>query len=669
MKRTTRLLALLSVIALLVCGCGHTGEPDRAPDEWRQQIVRLTDSVKTASPCVPLLIDSLLAQAPDSVGYYEAYMWKAQVLLNRLQTDEALRVARRTQQFARRQTATTRVTTLLAQAMALEASVYHRIRQKSKESIRLYSEGLDCIMRGGEKTLAPNFAANLADAYLMVNDIPKAAHYYRRALFLVDSLSLPDEANITLYLGLAQIYTSLEDFPTALYYYRQTEQQYDRMETNMKNYFLNNFGNCYYYKGDYPEALTLFKRLWAHLQTHGDDIFSKGCCMINMADIYLNLQQTDSATLCVNRGDSLLAPFHSDEVNAYINTIRIGIAMRQKDYARVKSLLADKEAARGTELSLLNIRNRYLTDYYVAIGDYHHAYTLSQANKQRNDSALHRKANMRASEIMSRFSEDTLRLHYDLEMGERNAEIAESKAMFYLTLFVLAVIVLGAIVVWNVYRKRKAQTELDMFKLRLITVRQRISPHFVFNVINAKLGNVPREEGDMLVSMAKLIRKNLELTGKTFVPLAEELAFVDRYVSLQSALMGGIDYVRRFLPEEEMEQIVIPSMFVQILVENAIKHGLRNAKGERRLTIEVTGSGEACTVTVTDTGPGFDLRRRSKDSTRSGLSIIRSTMAVVNKNNRRDAQLAFSIGNVTDTEGRITGCQARLTVPKAMRTI
>lgn len=133
--------------------------------------------------------------------------------------------------------------------------------------------------------------------------------------------------------------------------------------------------------------------------------------------------------------------------------------------------------------------------------------------------------------------------------------------------------------------------------------------------------------------------------------------------------MGGIDYVRRYLPEEEMQQIVVPSMFVQILVENAIKHGLRNVKGERRLTIEVTGSGEACTVTVTDTGPGFDLRRRSKDSTRSGLSIIRSTMAVVNKNNRRDAQLAFSIGNVTDDEGHITGCQARLTVPKAMRTI
>ena len=77
--------------------------------------------------------------------------------------------------------------------------------------------------------------ANLGDAYLFKNSLPEAAAWYRRALFLVDSLQLPAKENITLYLGLATIYLHLDDFDSSLKYYRQTEKYFGDMSLAMQS--------------------------------------------------------------------------------------------------------------------------------------------------------------------------------------------------------------------------------------------------------------------------------------------------------------------------------------------------------------------------------------------------------------------------------------------------
>lgn len=667
-----RLGMLLLPLMLLLYACRSGEEGATLTTEQSEQLTRLTDSISVLSPSAKPLADSLLATATDSLFYYSVYAERGVYFINAAQFDSVFECSRRTILFAQRQQPSPRVNGLLSQAYAIEAIVYHRTRRNTVRSIELYGKSLDLVLQSDNKKNAPTAAANLADAYIMLNDIPTAARLYRRALFLSDSLGLPPETNTTLYLGLAQIYTTLEDYQSALYYYEQTDKQFGKIEANMQFYFLNNFGNYYYYKGDYTQALRMFKRMEAAIQKHkANDLLNMSFCKINMADTYLNLGVLDSATVCVDEADRMFKQFNINDGMYYATTIRIGIALKRKDYAAVRRLLADADQVTSTDLNMRNIRSRYLTAYYAATGDYQKAFATQTANRQQMDSTEHKKQNMRASEIMSRFSEDTLRLHFALEMGEKNAEVAESRATLYLTLFVLAVLVGGSVIVWNVQRRRKAQADLDMFMLRLTTIRQRISPHFVFNVINAKLGNAPKEEADLLLSMAKLIRKNLELTGRTFVPLSEELAFVDRYVSLQSSLIsGGIDY-QSILPEEPgvLERITIPSMFVQILVENAIKHGLRSIDGDKRLTITVAVDDCQTTISVADNGPGFDIRRRAKDSTRTGLSIIRNTMAVVNKNNKRNAQMHFDIGNRFDRQGGIAGCTATLVIPHDMKTL
>lgn len=602
------------------------------------------------------------------MSYYSILVQKGHFFYQMDRQDSLLQYVRRVRGFLKGKSSTPATELLWAKVCNLEAATYHRKRVNNEQSLRLYQDALGHIMRSDNQDDAPNIAANLADAYVYLNNIPEAARYYRRALFLADSLGLPDDASVSLYMGLGQIYTTLEDYESALHFYQLTERKYDRMETGMKSYFLNNFGNFYFFRNDYANALRMFRRMRSLAVADGDSI-SLGYCNLNLAHTFLNLGQLDSAQACLDIAERSLAKQGVGDVVNWAHTIRLGLALKRKDYRAIERLLARDGNLETKDAGLLDIRGRYLAEYYAATWRYREAYAMVLVEKARNDSSEHKKQNMRASDIMSRFAEDTIRLHFALERKERNAEVAESKAAFYLSLLVLAVLVLGGATALMVHRRRKAQRDLDMFLLRLTTIRQRISPHFVFNVINAKMGNAPKEEADLLLSMAKLIRKNLELTGRTFVPLSEEMEFVGRYVSLQGSLMGGLDYVTRLPSEAVMAQITIPSMFVQILVENAIKHGLRNAAGVRRLTIDVEATDERTVISVADTGPGLDIRRRSKDSTRSGLSIIRGTMAVVNKNNKRNARMSFDIGNTYDAAGAVTGCKATLTVPRAMRPI
>ena len=101
----------------------------------------------------------------------------------------------------------------------------------------------------------------------------------------------------------------MHDYRTASKYYKDAEKQYDIMQPNMKIYFLNNYGNFYYYQHDYPNALKMFLRMRDEIVTQqgaeGNDASDINLCRINLADVYLNLGNADSAQVLVEKCDSV----------------------------------------------------------------------------------------------------------------------------------------------------------------------------------------------------------------------------------------------------------------------------------------------------------------------------------------------------------------------------
>lgn len=679
MNTTTKQLLKATIIAciavvtitLLVCNPKHSNNDMAQNGNLRW----LDDSIAALAPSALQAIERGMNEANDSTTYYEYVLREARYysLTERPERADTLIDSVKTfvtQQddgyYATNRTCLSpRLNSLMAGAKACQAARYMSVHRDPRRIVALNNETYNLLLNSDSKHNLPKTCANMADAYMLCNDLPNAAKWYRRALFLVDSLDLPQKENITLYMGLAQIYLTLRNYNKAKLYYDQTEPHVKEMSPSMQAYYVNNLGNYYYFQGDYKNALQTFLRMKKLLEQHGMvRTFDMYLCKINLADVFLNLGKLNDATAMLDDVEPYFRAQGDNTSIYYCTTIRFGIAVRAGRMHEAGRIMANKTDDSLIPYTLVNIRNKYKRRYYEHIGDYSKAYALLNRSIAYNDSIEHNLSNMRSAEIMSRFTTDTLQLHHDLTIEHKNAEIQSIK--FTSTLATsIAVTSLLLLILWYLYlRKRRFKMQLRMMNLKLDNVRNRISPHFMFNVLNNRIIKSDVKESNELTELAQLIRANLDMSSTLGVELQKELEFVQQYVRVESYLMGDdFHFNIDIAPDVDASSVRIPSMFIQILTENAIKHALRNKEGVKLLSITVRREQHNTVIRVTDNGPGFNpatLRRKT------GMNIISQTIAVINVHNK--VKIRFAIRNICSPDGQqIKGCEATLKVPDGVK--
>ena len=178
----------------------------------------------------------------------------------------------------------------------------------------------------------------------------------------------------------------------------------------------------------------------------------------------------------------------------------------------------------------------------------------------------------------------------------------------YMALVVLSSVmcVAMAIKIWNNTRieMNLEQNQQLLLKARMDALTSQINPHFLFNTLNT-VSSLIRFDPDMargvVLKLSNILRRLLR-KHETFVPLREELAFIDDYLDIE-VIRFGRDKLQIFkeVDEETLEEF-IPSMLLQPIVENAIKHGLaprleggqihlRTHRRDGRLSIEIEDNG------------------------------------------------------------------------------
>lgn len=679
MNTTTKQLLKATIIAciavvtitLLVCNPKHSNNDMAQNGNLR----RLDDSIAALAPSALQAIERGMNEADDSTTYYEYMLREARYYSLTKRPERADTLIDRVTAFVMHQDdgyyaingtcLSPRLNSLIAGAKACQAARYMSNHRDPRHIVSLYNDTYQLLLNSDSKHNLPKTCANMADAYLLCNDLPNAAKWYRRALFLVDSLDLPQKENITLYMGLAQIYLTLRNYNKAKLYYDQTEPHVKEMSPSMQAYYINNLGNFYYFQGDYKHALLTFLRMKKMLEQHGMvRTFDMYLCKINLADVYLNLGKLNDATAMLDDVEPYFRAQGDNTSIYYCNTIRFGIAVRAGRMQEAGRLMADKTDESLIPYTLVNIRNRYKRRYYELTGNYDKAYALLNRSIAYNDSIEHNLSNMRSAEIMSRFTTDTLQLHRDLAIEHKNAEIQSIK--FTSTLAIsIAVTSILLLILWYLYlRKRRFKIQLRMMNLKLDNIRNRISPHFMFNVLNNRIIKSDVKESNELTELAQLIRANLDMSSTLGVELQKELEFVQQYIRVESYLMGDdFHFNIDIAPDVDASSVRIPSMFIQILTENAIKHALRNKEGIKLLSITVRREQHNTVIRVTDNGPGFNpatLRRKT------GMNIISQTIAVINVRNKD--KIRFAIRNIYSPDGQQTkGCEATLKVPDGVK--
>jgi sensor histidine kinase YesM len=153
-------------------------------------------------------------------------------------------------------------------------------------------------------------------------------------------------------------------------------------------------------------------------------------------------------------------------------------------------------------------------------------------------------------------------------------------------------------------RSQKLATEA-----RLSSLESRIHPHFLFNTLNSisSLITVNPVRADQIVGrLAVLLRASLDNSNHPLIPLQQELAMVESYLDIEKARFGDKLRGSTEVPED-LRSAKVPPMSVQVLVENAVKHGVTPLRGGGEILITASQQNGNLRIEVRDTGPGFDM--------------------------------------------------------------
>ena len=141
----------------------------------------------------------------------------------------------------------------------------------------------------------------------------------------------------------------------------------------------------------------------------------------------------------------------------------------------------------------------------------------------------------------------------------------------------------------------------------LRTLRAQISPHFIYNTLNtiaAFIRTDPDRARELVLEFADFTRRAFRGADPEFTTLADELIYVRQYLQLEQARLG--DRLRiKLNVEPEVLNATVPTLLVQPLVENAVKHGIETARAGGTVTIRAEDQDDECLIVVQDDGAGF----------------------------------------------------------------
>lgn len=621
------------------------------------------DSVAIVPRKVRLKAFQKMEEAKDSLVKYNYLAMTLKTYLITSQLDSAQIVIQQIHDFIERQHSSSQMADLESECFNMKGNIFARVGNMDSAEI-CFRKAYELRMRGTRIEVVPDILMNLADANNRLGKLDIGAAWYRRALLMCDSLHIASTKKPPIYYGLAQVYVTMRDFEQCDYYYNLAGESYDSMLPYEKYIYLNNRGTSYYYREDYQTAIKYFQKVIDLVEGYADMSFELNLGRLNLGDCYLQLNMVDLAVKYINECQLFFEGMGVSTALYYIDTQKIELALLQKDFQEARRLLSESVVPPGIDPDMVHIRNKYLQQFYEETGNYKRAYHYLQRNNQLDDSIRNERVRMRTADLTLRYQQDSTLIAHRVLLQEQKNEVLVLRQTQFVVFAVAVVSILTAVFLYLYSKKKRAlllaRNHRTVSTLRLENIRNRLSPHFIFNVLNREMAERNVEGKQELSSLVKLMRRNLELAEQLCVTLAEELDFVKTYINLERRSLGP-DFHSELKIEKDVqpEQIRIPSMMIQIPVENAVKHALREKEGERNLWVSVCRRGNGICIKITDNGGGYRPDSRNR-GTGTGMKVIMQTIRILNNKNKEAIDVL--VHNVSLQSGEM-GCEVTFWLP------
>lgn len=238
--------------------------------------------------------------------------------------------------------------------------------------------------------------------------------------------------------------------------------------------------------------------------------------------------------------------------------------------------------------------------------------------------------------------------------------------IIWLYVFLWIIIAYGA---WRIYQHRLAYQRIRAMAstLKLQTLQAQINPHFIGNAVNAIQQFLhppdPLKASEYIALFMQILRQTMHFSAETFVPFTEEIAYLREYLQLNQ-----LRFEDRFLYEISGEDqipknILIPTMLLQPVVENATIHGIA-PEGTSVLRLHFSWTDNQLRCELTDNGLGYQETQRQKrragiNRPSKGLLLLQQKIESLNA--LYDINMRFTIQDLAEHDAAQSGTQIILT--------
>ena len=227
-----------------------------------------------------------------------------------------------------------------------------------------------------------------------------------------------------------------------------------------------------------------------------------------------------------------------------------------------------------------------------------------------------------------------------------------------LTIYVATILTVSTpIKIWNNARieHRLQEQEKLLLAAKVEALKSQINPHFLFNTltsVSSLIRSQPETARTVIQKLSGLLRKLMQ-SQEQFVSLREELAAIDEYLDIEVIRFGSRLSVKKSIAPDTLD-VVVPSLLLQPLVENCIKHGFARKVGPGTITIRSRRERDLAVIEIEDDGLGISGDRLTHAlSSGIGLSNVNERLRV----------LYGATGRLTITGSPGKGALARVEIP------
>lgn len=481
---------------------------------------------------------------------------------------------------------------------------------------------------GDTKSLAMSFAG-LGNLYFLRNDYTNARIYYKKSLAIEIELGLVQREG-TSYSNIAGVLSAEKNDSALIYYNKALELQIQvGYNSGISNTYAS-IGNEYLRMKNYNLAENYLNKA-LQLKIELSEKEEEASVRNSLAELFL--QKASVA----EREESLILYKKAEEsaLISYNIAKQLGATPVIREATRVLKQIYQKQ---GDYTKALDFANQYnvLTD--------------SLFSKNNAEALVFAQARWNVEKKQQEIDnlENTQKLNQQV-IAQKETESRQQRTIIGFIAALLILIVGIAIFAYLYFRKKRdmqyQKQVSNIAILRMQNIRNALSPHFIFNVLNNIWAIIDDRENarTQFDNLINLIRRSLINTEKIAIPLNDELDFVKSFIELQKMRMDNdLKVIWNIADGIDLSQ-QIPGMILQIPIENAIKHGLAPKRDNRVLQIDINEDIGFLQFIITDNGTGLQQASSPTKGTGTGLKVLTNTIHILNQIN--DNKMSYLITN------------------------